>query len=126
MMIMMIVNKKKRTFRIGNFAIPTDHRVKFFKKLKMDKYLDLAWELNKLWNMKMTVIPIVIGALATITKGLIQRLEDVEIRGQLETIQTTTLRSGRILRRVLEAWIDSNEKPSTNVGILKNLKGVRW
>ena len=26
------------------------------------KYLDLAWELKKLWNMKVTIIPIVIGA----------------------------------------------------------------
>ena len=31
-------------------------------------------------NMKVTVIPIVIGALGTGTKGLVQRLEDLEIR----------------------------------------------
>ena len=31
--------------------------------------------------MKVRVIPIVIGALATVTKGLIQELEDLEIRG---------------------------------------------
>ena len=48
--------------------------------------------------MKMTVIPIVIGALST--KGLIQGLEDLKIRGQQETIQTTALlRSARILRK---------------------------
>ena len=42
---------------------------------------------------------IVIGALGTITKGLIKGLEDLEIRGQVETIQTTALlRSARILR----------------------------
>ena len=51
----------------------------------------------------MTFIPIVIDALGTVTKGLIQRLEDLEIRGQVETIQTTALlKSARILRRVLE------------------------
>ena len=53
--------------------------------------------------MKATVIPIVIGALGTIPEGLIKRREDMEIRGQVETIQTTALlRSARILRRVLE------------------------
>ena len=53
--------------------------------------------------MKVTVIPIVIGALDTVTKGLVQRLKDFEIRGGMETIQTTALlRSARILRRVLE------------------------
>ena len=36
---------------------------------KRDKYLDLARELKKLWNMKVTAIPIVIGALGTVTKG---------------------------------------------------------
>ena len=34
----------------------------------------------------MTVIVIVIGALGTVTKGLIQGLDDLEIKGQLETI----------------------------------------
>ena len=53
--------------------------------------------------MKVTVIPIVIGAFGTVTEGLIKGLEDLEIRGRLETIQTTALRrSARILRRVLE------------------------
>ena len=54
-------------------------------------------------NMKMTVIPIVIGALGTVTTGLVQGLEDLEITGGVKTIQTTALvRSARILRRVLE------------------------
>ena len=53
--------------------------------------------------MKMTVISIRVGELGTVTKGLIQGLEDLEIRGRVETIQTTTLlRLARLLRRVLE------------------------
>ena len=35
---------------------------------KKDKYLDLAKEMEKLWNMKMTIIPIVFGAFGTVTK----------------------------------------------------------
>ena len=70
---------------------------------KRDKYLDLARELRKLWNIKATVMPIVIGALGTVTNGLSNGLQDMEIRGQVETIQTIALlRSARILRRVLE------------------------
>ena len=70
---------------------------------KKDKYLHLARELKKLWNMKVTIIPIVIDAFGTVTKGLLKRLKNLEIRGQVDTIQTTTLlRTGRILRRVLE------------------------
>ena len=57
--------------------------------------------------MKVTVIPVVISALGSVTKELVQRLEYLEIRGQVETIQTTALlRSDRIQRRVLETWGD--------------------
>ena len=45
-------------------------------------------------------------------------MEDLEIRGQMKTIQTTLLRSARILRRVLETccYSNSSEKPSANAG----------
>ena len=36
---------------------------------KKDKYLGLAWELKKLWNMQVTIIPTVIGAFGTVTEG---------------------------------------------------------
>ena len=90
-----------------HFAILADHKVKLKESKKRDKYPDLARELKKLWNMKMTVILIVIGALGTATKGLVQGLEGLEIRGWVETIQTTALlRLAKILRRVLETWRD--------------------
>ena len=37
----------------------------------------------------MTIIPIVIGAFGTVTKGLLKGLEDLEVGGRMETIQTT-------------------------------------
>ena len=42
---------------------------------KKDKYLDLARELKKLWNMKVTIVSIVIGAFGT-TKGLLKGLAE--------------------------------------------------
>ena len=66
-------------------------------------YIDLDRELKDLYHMKVTVISIIIGAFGTISKELIMGLEDMEIRGQEETIQTTALlRSASIPRRVLE------------------------
>ena len=41
-------------------------------------------------NMKGTIIPTVIGIFGTDTKGLLKGLEDLEVGGRLETIQTTT------------------------------------
>ena len=85
------------------FAVPADHRVELKECEKKDKYHDLARELKKLWNMQVTIIPLVIGAFGTVTKGLLKGLEDLEVGGRVETIQTTALlRTARILRRVLE------------------------
>ena len=90
-----------------NFAVPADHRIKLKECEKKDKYLDLARELKKLWIMNVTIIPIVIGALGTVTKGLLKGLEDLEVGSRVETIQTTALlRTAKILRRVLETWED--------------------
>ena len=79
--------------------------VKLKESEKKDKYIDLTGEMKKLWNMKVTVIPIDIGAPGTVTKDLVKGLEELQIRGWVETIQTAALlRSARILRRVLETW----------------------
>ena len=53
--------------------------------------------------MQVTIIPFAIGAFDTVTKGLLKGLEDLEVGGRVETIQTTALlKTARILRRVLE------------------------
>ena len=84
-----------------------DHRIKLKECEKKDKYLDLARELKKLWNMKVTVIPIVIGAFGTVTKGLLKGLGELEVGGRVEIIQTAALlKTARILKRVLETWGD--------------------
>ena len=72
-----------------DIAVAADLWVKIKENEKRDKYLDLARELKKPWNMKVRVISNVTGALETIPKGLVKGLEDLEIRGRAENIQTT-------------------------------------
>ena len=62
--------KKKKICKIVDFAVPADHGIKLKECEKKDKYLDLARELKKLWNIKVTIVPTAIGAFGTITKGL--------------------------------------------------------
>ena len=45
---LVIINKKKRTCRIVDFAVTDDHRGKLKENEKRDKNLDLAKELKKL------------------------------------------------------------------------------
>ena len=85
------------------FAVQDDNRLKMKQFEKKGMYLSLARELRKLWNIKLTIIPIVIGAFGTGTKGLLKGLEYLEVGGRVDIIQTTALlRTARILRRILE------------------------
>ena len=86
---LIIINKKKKICKIVDFAVLADYRIKLKECEKRDKYLDHARELKKLWNMKVTIMPIVIGAFGMVTKGLLKSLEDLEVGDRVETIQTT-------------------------------------
>ena len=73
-----------------------------------DKYQNLTRILknktrhNKLWNMRVTMIAIVIGALGIVSKSMEKRWEELENEGRIETIQTTAfLKSARILK---DSW----------------------
>ena len=99
---LIIINKKKKKKKNQQNCKLCWRNVK--RRISISTLLE-NWK--KLWNMKVTIVPIVIGALGTITKGLLRGLEDLEVGGRVETIQTTALlRTARILRRVLETWGD--------------------
>ena len=103
--------------KIMDFAVMADHRIKLNESEKKDKYLDLARELKKLWNMKVTIIPIVIGAFGTVTKGLLKGLEYLEIRERPEYREESW--------RLEETWCRSNssEEPSAKTDV-KNSQGT--
>ena len=52
------------------FAVLLKSKVKMKEREKINKYLDLAWEQKKLWNVKVTVIVIINDSLRTVTKGI--------------------------------------------------------
>ena len=110
--------KKKIICKTVDFAVPADHRIKLKECEKKDKYLDLARKLTKLWNMKVTIVPLVIGALGTVTKGLLKDLKAFEGSGGEETIQMTTLlRTAREESwRLEETCCHSNSSEKTYAG----------
>ena len=57
--------------------------------------------------MQVAIIPIIIRAFGTVIKGLLKGLEELEVGGRVEFIQTTALlRTATILGRVVETWED--------------------
>ena len=120
--LILINKKKKRICKIVDFAVPVDHRINLKESEKKDKFLDFTREIKKLWNMKVTIVPIVIGALGTVTKGLLKGLEDLEIGGRVETIQTTALlRTARILIWKTLIWTNGI---STNQHLLWRMRHI--
>ena len=104
--------KKKKICKIVDFAVPADHRIKLKECEKRDKYLDLVRELKKLWNMTVTILPIVIGAFGTVTKGLLKGLEDLEVGGRVETIWEESWRLEETC-----CYSISSERPSANTDV---------
>ena len=75
--------------------------------------------------MKITTVPTVIGTLDTIIKGLLKGLEDLEVGGRVETIQTTAFRerpeSSDESWRLEETYChsESSKKPSAYTDVKK-------
>ena len=66
--------KKKMTCKMMDFAVQANYRIKLKESEKKYKYIDLVRVLKKLWNIKLTITTIVIGAFGTVTKGLLKGL----------------------------------------------------
>ena len=67
-----------------DFAVQPDNRVKIKENKKKKLHvLETCKRNKKLLNTKETVIPIVIGALGTVTKDLVKGREELEIGGRL-------------------------------------------
>ena len=65
-----VINKKNRYCQLVNFAVPANHRVKIKESEKIDNYLDFVKKQKMLWNMRVTVLAFVVGALETVLNSL--------------------------------------------------------
>ena len=73
------------------------------EKDKIEKYQDLGRELQKIWNVKVKIIPLVLGSLGTIPKQFSNRLKEIGITiGTAQVQKAVLLGTARILRKVLE------------------------
>ena len=86
-----------------DFAVPGDSRIKEKEKDKIEKYQDLGRELQQIWNVKVKIIPLVVGSLGAIPKQFGKRLKQIDITvGTAQVQKTDLLETARILRKVLE------------------------
>ena len=87
-----LMDKDKRNVKIIDIACSFDTRVVEKEQEKIAKYQDLKWELNRIWNCReVLVIPVVIGALGTISRSQFNWLEKITPNVHFGMIQKACL-----------------------------------
>ena len=100
---LVVVDKKERSCKIIDFTVPGVSRIEEKEKDKIEKYQELGRELQKIWNVKGTIIPLVAGSLGTILKQFGNRLKQIGITlGTAQVQKTVLLATTKILRMVFE------------------------
>ena len=100
---LVVVEKNERSCKIIDFAVPGDSRIEEKEKDKIEKYQGLGRELQNIWNVKVKIIPFVVGSLGAIFKQFGNRLKQIGITaGTAQVQKTVLLGTARILSKVLE------------------------
>jgi len=64
-----IKNKKEKTSKLIHVAIPADRNVVQKEAEKKLKYKSLYTEMQRMWNLKCTIVPVIIGATGIVTRS---------------------------------------------------------
>ena len=97
-----IRDDEKRTCILIAVAIPGDRNVIKKEAEKILKYKDLTTEIQRVWNIKARVIPVIIGATGTISKSFRKYVSDIYGNHDVKELQKTAiLGTAHILRKVL-------------------------
>ena len=100
---LVVVDKKRRTCKIINFAVHGDSRIEEKEKEKIEKYQYLRRELQKIWNVRVKIILLAVGSLGAIPEQFGNRLKEIGVTAEIGKNQKTVLLgTAIILRKVLE------------------------
>ena len=82
-----IKNKKEKTCTLIDVAIPADRNVVQKEAEKKLKYINLCIEIQRMWNLKCTIIPVITGATGIVTRSLRKNLEAVPGKHSIHSLQ---------------------------------------
>ena len=84
-------------------AIPADRSFVQKKAEKKLKYKSLCIEIQRKWNLKCTIVPVINGATGIVTRSLKKNLETVQGKPSIDSLQKTAiLGTSHIIRKVLQ------------------------
>jgi hypothetical protein len=104
--VIIIKNKKDKPCTLIDVAIPADRNVVQKEAEKKLKYKRLSIVIQRTWNLKCTIIPVIIGATGIVTRSLRKKLEAVPGKYSIYSLQKTAiLGTSNILRKVLHCEV---------------------
>jgi len=84
-------------------AISADRNVVQKEAEKKLKYMSLCIQIQRLWNLKCTIVPVIIGATGIVTISLRKNLETVPGKHLIDSLQKTAiLGTSHIIRKALQ------------------------
>ena len=84
-------------------AIPAGRNVVQKEAENKLKYKSLCIEIQRKWNLKCTIVPVIIGATRIVTRSLKKNLETVPGNHSIDSLQKTAiLGTSHIIREVLQ------------------------
>ena len=101
-----LVHKDTQKWTLVDIAVPADQKIIRTEEEKVEKYQDLAFEIRRIHGAsKGAVIPIVIGALGSISKRVKTWYDKLVVLNSLEvTSLSAILLTAHLLRKVLRLW----------------------
>ena len=94
--------KQEKSCLLIDMSIPTEKNTSVKVTEKLSKYKDLEIEIERMWGMKATTIPVVIGALGLIKKGLEKHIKQIPGNIKITELQKIALLgTSHILRKTL-------------------------
>jgi hypothetical protein len=82
-----IKNKEDKTCLLTDVAIPSDKNVIQKEAKKKLKYTNQSIEIQRMWNMKCFVIPVITGATRIVRKSLQKYLETIPGQHSIDSLQ---------------------------------------
>jgi len=83
--------------------MPADRNVVQKEEEKEFKYNSLCIEVQRMWNLKCTIVPVIIGATGIVTRSLRKNLETVPGKDSIDSLQKiAVLGTSHIIRKVLQ------------------------
>ena len=97
-----IRDNEKETYMLIDVAISGDRNVTKKEAEKNLKYEDLTIEIQRMWNVKTKVIPVITGAIGTISKTFRKYVSNIPGKREVKELQKTAiLGTAHIIWKVL-------------------------